>query len=212
MSSGAIIIAEKLLQAEAVTLNLFHPYTWSSGWKSPVYCDNRRLLSFPQARDLVKSEMCSVIFEHCPDAQAIAGVATAGIAWGAMVADQLKLPFVYVRAKPKEHGKGNQIEGVVAAGQKVVVIEDLVSTGNSSLSICEALRAAGAEIIAMVCIFTYGFDQSRDAFDRAGIQLLPLTDYHTLSTIAVNKGIIGKEHEADLLNWRRDPAGWKGLM
>src|SRR5205814_4596926 len=140
-------IAEKLLQINAVKLNPEHPFTWASGWKSPIYCDNRRILSFPFIRDFIKSEMCNVIFEKFPDAAILAGVATAGIAWGAMAADQLKLPYVYVRPKPKEHGLGNQVEGNLEKGQKVVVIEDLISTGKSSLQVCDVLKAAGVEVM-----------------------------------------------------------------
>jgi len=210
MSSGAIAIAERLLQIQAVKLNVEQPFTWASGWQSPIYCDNRRVLSFPHARDLVKSEMCSVIFEKCPDADAIAGVATAGIAWGALVADQLKLPFMYVRSKPKDHGMGNQVEGVVTPRQKVVVVEDLVSTGKSSLSICEVLREAGAEVIAMVCIFSYGFDEANEAFNQAGIPVYNLSDYNTLSALAIEKGLIKEEHTQTLLNWRANPSGWTG--
>src|SRR4249920_129633 len=150
-------IAEKLLQISAVKLNLKEPFTWASGWKSPIYCDNRKILSFPYIRDFIKSEMCSVIFEHFAEAEMLAGVATAGIAWGAMAADQLKLPYIYVRPKPKEHGLGNQIEGFYEEGRKVVVIEDLVSTGKSSLQVVEVLKNAGLEIEGMVSIFNYGF-------------------------------------------------------
>lgn len=208
MPNSAKAIAERLLQVDAVKLNPDHPYTWASGWKSPVYCDNRRVLSFPIARDLVKSEMCRFIFEEYPDADAIAGVATAGIAWGAMAADQLKMPFLYVRSKPKEHGMGNQVEGMLEKGQRVVVIEDLVSTGKSSLAICEAIRAAGAQVIALVCIFSYGFDVSRKSFEEAGIPLHCLTDYDVLSRLAIEKGIIGADHLETLQQWRQDPANW----
>src|SRR5215510_5722193 len=147
--TDAKIVAEKLLQVNAVKLNVNEPFTWASGWKSPIYCDNRRVLSFPFIRDYIKSELCNVVFEKYPDAELIAGVATAGIAWGAMVADQLKLPFIYVRPKPKEHGLGNQIEGGYEKGQKTVVIEDLISTGKSSLQVVEVLRSAGVEVIGM---------------------------------------------------------------
>ena len=157
-------VAEKLLQINAIKLSPQQPFTWASGWKSPIYCDNRKVLSFPYARDFIKSEMCSVIFEQFPDAGILAGVATAGIAWGALAADQLKLPYVYVRPKPKEHGLGNQVEGNLEKGQKVVVIEDLISTGKSSLQVCDVLKAAEVEIIGMVSIFTYGFSIADKAF------------------------------------------------
>src|SRR5205814_4960179 len=150
-------IAEKLLQVNAIKLNPEHPFTWASGWKSPIYCDNRRILSFPFIRDYIKSELCNVVFEKFSGAELLAGVATAGIAWGAMVADQLKLPYVYVRPKPKEHGLGNQVEGYFEKGQKTVVIEDLVSTGKSSLQVVDVLRKEGLHVGGMVSIFNYGF-------------------------------------------------------
>src|SRR3984893_13105364 len=144
------IVAEKLLQTNAIRLNVADPFTWASGWKSPIYCDNRRGLSFPYIRDFIKSEMCNSLFEIFPQAELLAGVATAGIAWGAMAADQLKLPFIYVRPKPKEHGLGQQIEGYYEKGQSVVVIEDLVSTGKSSLQVVEILREASLEVVGLV--------------------------------------------------------------
>ena len=139
--NDATIVAEKLLQVNAVKLNIQEPFTWASGWKSPIYCDNRKVLSFPFIRDYIKSELCNVIFEKFPEAEMVAGVATAGIAWGAMAADQLKLPYIYVRPKPKEHGLGNQIEGFYEKGQKAVVIEDLIFTGKSSLQVVDVLRS-----------------------------------------------------------------------
>src|ERR671912_3070289 len=160
-------VAEKLLQINAIKLNPTQPFTWASGWKSPIYCDNRKVLSFPYVRDFIKSELCNVVFEKFPDATLLAGVATAGIAWGAMVADQLKLPFIYVRPKPKEHGLGNQIEGFYEQGQKVVVIEDLISTGKSSLQVVEVLRNNGLNVIGMVSIFDYGFAAAAESFERA---------------------------------------------
>src|SRR5687768_10702607 len=148
--TDASITADKLLQVEAIKLSPEQPYTWASGWKSPIYCDNRKVLSHPYVREFIKSELCNVVFEKFPDADLIAGVATAGIAWGAMVADQLKLPFIYVRPKPKEHGLGNQIEGAFTSGQKTVVIEDLISTGKSSLQVVDVLRQNGLDINGMV--------------------------------------------------------------
>lgn len=204
-------IAEKLLQINAIKLNIQSPFTWASGWKSPIYCDNRKVLSFPYIRDFIKSEMCNVIFEKFPDAQLLAGVATAGISWGAMAADQLKLPYVYVRPKPKEHGLGNQIEGFYEKGQKVVVIEDLVSTGKSSLQAVDALKQAGLEIEGMVSIFTYGFDVAVEAFKQAGVRYIPLTGYEQLIALATEKGIIPADQQEVLLNWRKDPANWKGI-
>lgn len=204
-------IAEKLLQINAIKLNVQTPFTWASGWKSPIYCDNRKVLSFPYIRDFIKSEMCNVIFEKFPDAQLLAGVATAGISWGAMAADQLKLPFIYVRPKPKEHGLGNQIEGFYEKGQKVVVIEDLVSTGKSSLQAVDALKQMGLEIEGMVSIFTYGFDVAEEAFKQAGVRYIPLTGYEQLIDLAMEKGLIPAEQQEILLNWRKDPANWKGI-
>lgn len=203
-------VAEKLLQINAIKLSPQQPFTWASGWKSPIYCDNRKVLSFPYIRDFIKSEMCSVIFEQFPDADILAGVATAGIAWGAMAADQLKLPYVYVRPKPKEHGLGNQIEGNLEKGKKVVVIEDLISTGKSSLQVCDVLKAAEVEVIGMVSIFTYGFEVADKAFEAAAIPYRSLTNYPTLIHLAIEKGIVSNDQQKTLLNWSADPANWSG--
>lgn len=203
-------IAERLLQSESVKLRPNEPFTWASGWKSPIYCDNRKLLSFPYIREFVKSEMSNLVFSQFADADVIAGVATAGIAWGAMVADQLKLPFLYVRPKPKEHGLGNQIEGNLEKGQKVVIVEDLISTGKSSLQVVDVLRAEGAEVIGMVAIFTYGFDEAEKNFQQKSVSYSALTDYTTLINIAIEKGRVESEAESILLQWRKDPAMWQG--
>ncbi|MFT3750569.1 MAG: orotate phosphoribosyltransferase [Agriterribacter sp.] len=204
-------VAEKLLQINAIRLNPQQPFTWASGWKSPIYCDNRKTLSFPYIRDFVKSELCNVVFESFPEADLLAGVATAGIAWGAMAADQLKLPFIYVRPKPKEHGLGNQIEGYYEAGQKVVVVEDLISTGKSSLQVCDVLKQQGLQVEGMVSIFTYGFDVAAEAFAKAGITLKSLTNYSTLIALALEKNIVTPDNENTLLNWRENPAQWTGV-
>lgn len=204
-------VAEKLLQINAIKLSLQEPFTWASGWKSPIYCDNRKVLSFPYIRDFIKSEMCSIIFEKFPQAEVLAGVATAGIAWGAMAADQLKLSYIYVRPKPKEHGLGNQIEGNLEKGQQVLVIEDLISTGKSSLQVCAVLEAAGAEVIGMVSIFNYGFEIADNAFKASNIPYHSLTNYQTLIDLAVEKGIVAAGQQNTLLNWRADPANWKGV-
>ena len=201
-------VAEKLLQINAIKLSPQEPFTWASGWKSPIYCDNRKVLSFPFIRDFIKSEMCNVVFEQYPEADVLAGVATAGIPWGAMVADQLKLPYIYVRPKPKEHGLGNQIEGFYEKGQKVIVVEDLISTGKSSLEVVEVLRKAEVEVIGMVSIFTYGFEIATKAFLTAGVKYSSLTNYTTLIELAVEKGIVTAEQQNTLLNWRQDPANW----
>ena len=204
-------IAEKLLHVKAVKLSVNDPFTWASGWKSPIYCDNRKVLSFPYIREFIKSEMCNVVFERFPGAEVLAGVATAGIPWGAMAADQLKLPYIYVRPKPKDHGLGNQIEGYYEKGKKVVVIEDLVSTGKSSLQVVEVLRNAGLEVIGMVSIFTYGFDVAKEAFERAALPYIPLTSYPHLIELAAEKGIIAPADQQVLLNWSKDPASWLGI-
>ncbi|MEO7924684.1 MAG: orotate phosphoribosyltransferase [Chitinophagaceae bacterium] len=210
--TDATVVAEKLLQVNAIKLNAAQPFTWASGWKSPIYCDNRKVLSFPFIRDFIKSEMCNLVFEKFPDAQLLAGVATAGIAWGAMAADQLKLPYVYVRPKPKEHGLGNQIEGFYEAGQRTVVIEDLVSTGKSSLQVVDVLKEQGVEVIGMVSIFTYGFTVATEAFDRASLTCYSLTDYPTLISLAVQKGIVSADQQDILLKWRDDPANWNPVL
>jgi len=200
--------AEKLLQVNAIKLNPLEPFTWASGWKSPIYCDNRKVLSFPYIREFIKSEMCNLVFEKFPEAEMLAGVATAGIAWGAMAADQLKLPYIYVRPKPKEHGLGNQVEGHFEKGQRVVVIEDLISTGKSSLQVVEVLQKEGMTVEGMVSIFTYGFPVATEAFAAAGIPLYSLTNYTSLIEIAIEKGIVTGEQQNTLLNWRQNPAEW----
>jgi orotate phosphoribosyltransferase len=205
------IIAEKLLQVGAVKLSPDEPFTWASGWKSPIYCDNRRVLSFPYIRDFIKSELCNAIFEQFPEAELLAGVATAGIAWGAMAADQLKLPFIYVRPKPKEHGLGNQIEGFFEPGQKTVVVEDLISTGKSSLQVVEVLRNSGVDIMGMVSIFNYGFDAAEQAFKNAGVVYESLTNYTSLIELAIEKNIVSAKTEQLLQNWRTDPAKWPSV-
>ena len=205
-------VAEKLLQIGAIRLNPSSPFTWASGWKSPIYCDNRKALSFPFIRDFIKSELCNLVFEKFPDAELLAGVATAGIAWGAMAADQLKLPYIYVRPKPKEHGLGNQIEGTWETAQKVVVIEDLISTGKSSLQVVDVLKQAGLQVIGMVSIFNYGFEVAQKALYIAQVPYQSLTNYSTLIKLAIEKQLVSAELEAILLNWQADPANWKGIV
>ena len=204
-------VAEKLLQVNAVSLSPGKPYTWASGWKSPIYCDNRKILSFTHVREFIKSEMCNLIFEKFPDATLLAGVSTAGIAWGALAADQLKLPFVYVRPKPKEHGLGNQVEGYFEKGQRTVVIEDLISTGKSSLQVVEALRKADLEVMGMVSIFNYGFNAAKEAFERASVPFYSLTNFPTMIGLAIEKGIVTREQEGVLLKWQEEPSLWEGF-
>ena len=209
--NAQLAVAEKLLQIKAIRLNTDNPFTWASGWKSPIYCDNRRILSFPHEREFIKSEMSNLIFSTFEDAELIAGVATAGIAWGALAADQLKLPFIYVRPKPKEHGMGNQIEGYFEEGQKVVVVEDLISTGKSSLQVVEVLRQNKVEVLGMVSIFQYGFDAATRAFETTGLPFYSLTNYPVLIELAIQKGLIPLDKQQILLDWSKDPANWKGV-
>ncbi|MCF0196279.1 MAG: orotate phosphoribosyltransferase [Bacteroidaceae bacterium] len=202
------IFAGKLLDIKAIKLQPTQPFTWASGWKSPFYCDNRKTLAYPSLRTFVKIELARLVAERYPEAEVIAGVATGAIAQGALVAEELGLPFVYVRPKPKDHGMGNQIEGDLKANAKVVVIEDLISTGGSSLKAVEALRAAGAEILGMVASYTYGFPVAELSFAEAGVQLTTLTNYEAVVAEAASTGYI-KESEIALLDeWRKDPANW----
>jgi orotate phosphoribosyltransferase len=204
-------IAEKLLQINAIKLNPQQPFTWASGLKSPIYCDNRKALSFPFIRDFIKSEMCNVLFEKFPDSDILAGVATAGIAWGAMAADQLKQPYIYVRPKPKEHGLGNQIEGYYEKGQKVIVVEDLISTGKSSLQVVDVLRKEGLQVEGMVAIFNYGFDEAIKNFERENCKLYSLTNYENLINLAIEKHMVKPNEAEALLKWRENPAIWSGI-
>jgi orotate phosphoribosyltransferase len=207
--STASIFAEKLLYIKALKISPEQPFTWASGWKSPVYCDNRKILSYPHVRDYVKSELANTIMENFPEAESLAGVATAGIPHGTLAADLLRLPFIYVRSKPKGHGLSNQIEGVLTEGQKVVVIEDLVSTGMSSLEAVEALRNAGANVIGMCALFTYGFPQAEKAFAKANVKLITLSNYSALMEVAATQNIIGKEDIEKLGQWRISPSTWE---
>src|SRR5664279_559630 len=201
-------VAEKLLQINAIKLSVSKPFTWASGWKSPIYCDNRKILSYPYIRDFIKSELCNTVFQLYKNAEMLAGVATAGIPWGAMVADQLKLPYIYVRPQPKEHGLGNQVEGFYEKGKKVVIIEDLISTGKSSLQVAEVLKKEGLEVEGMVSIFNYGFDVAKNAFENAKVNFNSLTDYDTVITLAIEKKYVSEKDQNTLLNWRADPANW----
>lgn len=206
--NNKLAVAEKLLQINAIKLSVNNPFTWASGWKSPIYCDNRKILSFPYIRDFIKSEMCDVVFKSFSNIDLIAGVATAGIPWGIMVADQLKLPFIYVRPRPKEHGLGNQIEGFYEPGKDVVVIEDLISTGKSSLQVAEVLKVAGLYVKGLISIFNYGFAQAQTSFDLIRVPFQSLTDYESLILKAIEKKIISESDQNTLLNWRKDPANW----
>ena len=201
-------IAAMLLEIGAIKLNLDQPFKWSSGWNSPIYCDNRLSLSYPDTRKFIKNALVDTIKRNFPDVQAIGGVATAGIPQGALVADALDIPFVYVRSKPKGHGMENMIEGKVTKGQKVVLIEDLVSTGGSSLKAADALKAAGFIVMGMAAIFTYGFDLASENFAQANIPLKCLSDYNQLLEEALKQGQIKEEQLETLENWRADPSSW----
>jgi orotate phosphoribosyltransferase len=202
------IFAGKLLKVKAIKLQPTNPFTWASGWKSPFYCDNRKTLSYPELRTFVKTETARIIMERFPEVEAIAGVATGAIPQGALVADVLALPFVYVRSKPKDHGLENLIEGELRPGMKVVVVEDLISTGGSSLKAVEAIRNNACDVIGMVAAYTYGFDVARKAFQDAGVELITLTNYEAVVAEALATGYI-RETDVETLNqWRRDPAHW----
>ena len=201
--------ASKLLEVKAIKLQPNDPFTWASGWKSPFYCDNRKTLSFPWLRSYVKLELVHTILEHFPEAEAVAGVATGAIAQGALVADELNFPYVYVRSKAKDHGMQNLIEGELPAGAKVVVVEDLISTGGSSLKAVAALREAGYQVVGMVASYTYGFRVAAQAFSEAGVRLETLTDYDHVVEQALETGYIKNEDVELLHEWRKDPANWK---
>ncbi|WP_439882380.1 orotate phosphoribosyltransferase [Pontibacter sp. MBLB2868] len=201
-------VASFLLETEAVKLRPEQPFKWSSGWNSPIYCDNRVTLSFPYIRSYIKQQLAELIRQQYPEAEAIAGVATAGIAQGALVADCLEMPFLYVRPEPKKHGMGNQIEGRLLEGQKVVLVEDLISTGGSSLKAAEAVKAAGAEVVGMAAIFTYGFAVAEDNFRKAGIPLHCLSDYNALTQAALANGYIPASAMDTLAEWRKSPETW----
>ena len=201
--------AEYLLQIKAIKLQPSNPFTWASGWKSPIYCDNRKTLSFPEVRSYIRDCFAAIIKDLYPQVEMIAGVATGAIAHGALVADKLGLPFIYVRSGAKEHGLGNQIEGFFTKGQKAVVIEDLISTGGSSLNAVTALRESGCEVLGMVAIFTYEFKKAGDAFAGANCNLNTLSNYSTLVETALKTGYIGQEEVETLKKWRLDPANWE---
>ncbi len=201
-------LAGYLLQSKAIILDPANPFTWSSGWKSPIYCDNRRTLSFPEIRDFIRDNLCMVIRENWGLPDMIAGVATGAIAQGALVADRLNLPFIYVRSSPKDHGTGKLIEGEVTPGKSSVVVEDLVSTGGSSLRAVEALQEAGVRVLGMVAIFSYGFSVAEDNFRKAGVKLITLTNYHTLIDSGLKSGYIPPEHVGTLKKWREAPHLW----
>jgi orotate phosphoribosyltransferase len=202
-------VAEYLLDIKAVVLNPSQPFTWTSGIKSPIYCDNRKTLSFPKVRTFIKTSFADILTDEFKHADVIAGVATAGIPHGALVADVLNLPFVYVRDKPKGHGLENQIEGKLEKGQKVFVIEDLISTGGSSLKAVEALREAGAEVLGLGAIFTYGFEKAVKAFEAADCKFFTLSNYEILLDKAIEDNYVKEEEKEELIKWYKDPESWR---
>lgn len=208
VDSTAAKIAEYLLEINAVKLSPDAPFTWTSGWKSPIYSDNRLSLSHPHVRNFIKTSLGELVKNEFPEAQAIIGVATAGIAPGSLVADEINLPFGYVRSEAKKHGMGKQVEGDIKPGQKVVVVEDLVSTGKSSLQAVQSLRDYGCEVLGMVSIFTYGFDAAKLAFDEAQCPYFSLSNYNVLVEVAVGKNIIQPEQMSVLAEWRKSPDTW----
>lgn len=201
-------IAKTLLQIKAIKLSPANPFTWASGWKSPIYCDNRKVLSYPEARKEIYREFAEIIRKKYPEVEIIAGVATGAIAIGMLAAEELGKPFIYVRSAPKGHGMANQVEGKYDAGAKVVVVEDLISTGGSSLKAVEALRSAGCEVLGMTAIFTYGFPTAEENFKQAQVELTTLSNYETLIELAQEQGYVQPDEVEVLKQWRRSPAIW----
>ncbi len=208
MDSMQAAVAQMLLQINTIKVQPSNPFTWASGWKAPIYCDNRKILSYPAARTFIRDSFAEVIAAQYPDAEVIAGVATGAIAHGVLVAEKLGLPFIYVRSEPKSHGLENLIEGDLLPGQKVVVVEDLVSTGNSSLKAAAAVSANGGDVLGMVAIFTYEFTKAAENFAQAGLALTTLSRYQVLIEQALAAGEITPEQLGNLMRWREDPANW----
>ncbi len=208
MESMQIEVARRLLQINTIKIQPSSPFTWASGWKAPIYCDNRKILSYPEIRTFICSQFVKIIKEKYPEADVIAGVATGAIAHGVLVAEKLGLPFIYVRSKPKGHGLENLVEGDLKPGQKVVIIEDLVSTGTSSLKAAEAVDNFGGDVLGMVAIFTYNFPLAKENFKNAGIELTALSRYQNLIDLALKDGEITESEVKNLNSWREDPANW----
>ncbi len=208
MKSTQIEVTNRLLEINTIKIQPNNPFTWASGWKSPIYCDNRKILSYPETRTFIRDKFVEVIREKYPDAEVIAGVATGAIAMGVLVAEQMGLPFIYVRSSPKGHGLENLIEGDLKPFQKVVVLEDLVSTGISSLKAAEAVNNFGGDVVGMVSIFTYNFPHAKENFKKAGIELTSLSRYQILIDLALEKGEISQDQVESLMGWREDPANW----
>jgi orotate phosphoribosyltransferase len=208
MESPQIEVTKKLLEINTIKIQPGSPFTWASGWKSPIYCDNRKILSYPETRTFVRDQFVELVQKKYPDAEVIAGVATGAIAHGVLVAEKLGLPFIYVRSKPKGHGLENLIEGDLKPGQKVVVIEDLVSTGVSSLKAAEAINNFGGNVVGMLAIFTYSFEHAKENFNQAKVELTTLSNYQILIDLALEQGEINKSQVETLMNWRIDPENW----
>ena len=209
MEKTQIEVAKKLMEIKAVKVQPLKPFTWASGWKSPIYCDNRKILSFPETRSFIRDKFAEIIRNKYPQVEVIAVVATGAIAHGALLADILGLPFIYVRSTPKGHGLENRIEGNLLPGQKVVVIEDLISTGGSSLKAAEAIKESKGIVLGMLSIFTYNFDVSKEKFKQANVELTSLSNYNTLITTALEAEFISEDQIKTLMEWRQDPANWK---
>ncbi len=203
-----IEVTKKLLHINTIKVQPNNPFTWASGWKAPIYCDNRKIMSYPEERTFICEQFCKIIREKYPQAEVIAGVATGAIAHGMLVAQELGLPFIYVRAKPKDHGLENLIEGDMKAGQKIVIIEDLVSTGVSSLKAAEAITNFGGDVLGMLAIFTYGFPHARKNFEDAGLELTTLSRYQVLIDLALQSGDVRPEEVEKLNQWREHPESW----
>ncbi len=208
MEATQIEVTKKLLAIKTLKIQPSNPFTWASGWKSPIYCDNRKILSYPETRTFIRDEFVEVIKEKYPEAEVIAGVATGAIAHGVLVAEKLGLPFIYIRPKPKGHGLENLIEGDLQKNQKVVVVEDLISTGTSSINAAQAVKNSGGNVIGMVAIFTYNFEHAKENFAEAGIELTTLSNYNILVDMALKSGEIAQNQVETLLEWRKDPANW----
>lgn len=201
-------VTKKLVQINTIKIQPSNPFTWASGWKAPIYCDNRKILSYPEERTFIRDQFVKLIRDKYPEAEVIAGVAMGAIAHGMLVAQELGLPFIYVRSKPKDHGLENLIEGDLKAGQKVVIIEDLVSTGVSSLKAAEAISNFGGDVLGMMAIFTYNFPVAKENFEEAGIELTTLSRYKTLIEVALESGEVKQSQVESLNQWRQDPANW----
>jgi orotate phosphoribosyltransferase len=208
MNNFQLEVTKKLLEINTIKIQPSSPFTWASGWLSPIYCDNRKILSYPETRTFICDQFVRIIKEKYPQVEIIAGVATGAIAHGALVAEKLGLPFIYVRSKPKDHGLENLIEGDLKVGQKVVIIEDLVSTGGSSLKAAEALSDFGGDILGMLAIFTYDFPVATENFNKAGIELTTLSNYQTLINLALDMGEVDEDEMESLQSWRKNPSVW----